>query len=159
MRPDRLLARVRPDSTRERYVQHPIYVSFRLAYYFRKLAARDGLRLGDLGRILVFLGFTIRVILWGRELQERKGLEAAVRELEELTRGRVKRAYALSKGSRGVWLNVRFPRDFLGSVDRYAKATGQSSNDALAHFLQDGLYLYLTGRKRLLKATQPQTGV
>jgi hypothetical protein len=155
---DRSLTRVGSGSSREGYVQHPIYVSFRLACYFRELARRDGFRVGDLGRILVFLGFTLRVTLLERsELVGSKGWSAVMGELQGLAGGSVKRAYALSKGSRGVWVNVWFPRKFLESVDLYAKATGESRNDALAHSLQHGLHFYLISRKRLLRVLQRQT--
>jgi hypothetical protein len=158
MRYDRVLTSVGSDSLRDGYVQHPIYVSFRLACYFRKLAGRDGFRVGDLGRILVFLGFTFRVILLERsEWGSSKGLNAAMRELQRLAGGRVKRAYKLSKGSRGVWVNVWFPRKFLETVDLYAKATGESRNNTLAQLLQYGFHLYLISRKRLLRVLQPQT--
>jgi hypothetical protein len=88
-----------------RYVQRPIYVPLRLVAVFLGLAKSDGFRLGDLGRGFIVLGLTYRLLMRGN-FAKRARAHAIYQELQRLTRRPVKRAYAMERGARGVWVNV-----------------------------------------------------
>jgi hypothetical protein len=68
-------------------------------------------------------------------------------------RGRTIRPYApRASYGRGRWVTLHLPTGLLAHLTKYANLEGMSQNELLATLLRDGLFCYLTGYTRFLKA-------
>lgn len=98
------------------------------------------------------IGLAFRLVRFREEeLASQVRLVDMVHGLDRLMGGRVKRPYPLGKGRRGSWVTIWLPEEFLTQVGCYAKARGQSRNDALGLFFRDGLLVYLGAQLRFLE--------
>ena len=150
---DKLLTHAGSTSGRELYVRRTIYVSFRLAFRFRRLCAVEGFRLGDFSRILILLGLVYGFSRLGEEEWRSKArLTATYLELRRLNEGATKRSYPIVKGARGCWVTVSMPRPLLHVIELYAMTSGESRNNTLTLLFRNGLLLYLLSKKKFLTA-------
>ena len=139
-----------------KYLPRTLYIHEGLAGHLRGLAESESWELADLARGMILVGLALRHLYEAEsELGSMEGLINATNALNYFVHRAVRRRYSRRRrgGGCGVWITVHLPAGFVEHVDRYARGHARSRNDALAMFLQDGLYCYLLGYTRFLKGS------
>lgn len=148
----KILAQLSSDQPRVKYRKVNLYVRAKLGLLFRKLTAREGMRVGDLARTLIMVGMVVHLLTVDGEALRKlhlvtaraQGSKRPYSPFRDAHRGRVRV---------GVWL----PTGLLTFVDQYARYRGDSRSIVLESFLQFGMQSYLRGRKRLMRAQAEET--